>query len=114
MTISTIRLTREPFDQRDNARDYQDPPENHKNPTEPAKRRKSKDHHIVYRVTTIKRRRPSCLTGRPPSPHHIHHRHPAAADCRKCRRSVATLEPFAHDNMDLFLAVLTVSLNHHG
>src|SRR3989338_4682065 len=45
--MSATRLTREPFDKRDDTGDYQDPPENHKNPTEPAHSSKSKVHHIV-------------------------------------------------------------------
>jgi len=32
--MSATRLTRDPLDKRDNARDYQNPPEDHKNPSD--------------------------------------------------------------------------------
>src|SRR3989344_3437495 len=91
MVSSTI-LAGKPFDKRDNTRDYQDPPKNHKNPAKTAKRSESKIH---------------------PSPHHIHHRHPAAAYDRERRRGIAPGKTLAHDNMNLFLTVFAVRLNHH-
>src|SRR3989338_885214 len=90
--VSATRLTCEPFDKRDNAGDYQDPPEDHKNPT------------------------PSPLSpiALAKGEHHVHHRHPAAADYRKYRRCITTGEPFTHDNVNLLFAILAVRLNHHG
>src|SRR3989344_9433781 len=95
--MSLTRLACKPFDNGDNANDYQYPPKNHKNPTEPTERRIAEIHHIV------------CS-----SRHHIHHGHPTAASCGECRRSVATDQTFTHDNVNLLLAVFAVHLNHHG
>src|SRR3989338_8972313 len=101
-----MRLTGKPPDESNDTRNYQYPPENHKNPPESAKGPESKIHHIVCLIITAKGRRPS-------SPHHVHHWHPAEAFRRKRRRSVATGEPLAHDDMNLLLAVFTMRLNHH-
>ena len=88
--VRSARLTCEPFDKRDNSRDYQDPPENHKNPAPPLSSE-------------------ALAKGE----HHIHHRHPPAASSRECRQCIATGEAFAHNNMDLFFAFLAVRLYHH-
>src|SRR3989344_2500861 len=60
MAMRIARLTRKPFDKRDDADDYQAPPEDHKDPTKTAERSESKIHHVVI----VKERRPAST--RPP------------------------------------------------
>src|SRR3989338_1961704 len=106
MMASAARLICEPFDKRDNPRDYQDPPKNHKNPAKPAPRHKSKVHHRIVSLIKSDGRRPS-------SHHHLHHRHKTNILRWKCDRGIATTQTLAHDCVHLFFTWLTHHSFHH-